>query len=147
MPSRQQYRASDIVVSVDGFPFTGLSDADDAVTVSYTNPRYGDVQHDLYGRGGVQVKNEETELAIVLKFKIDATIDLDFLQVWHASGFPKRIMTGVNLGSNTSAFSAQDISMSEPGSWTAGKNPAELVFAFKAVRGAIVFGGQRILPV
>jgi hypothetical protein len=147
MPSRQQWSGRDIVITGDGLPFRGLSEADDAVTVEYIEPLYHDSVVDRNGDNGVHVENPKRKLRIQLKFMVGATADLARMHAQIELRKPFVTFNGRNLGSSTSAFTASNVAIKTVGQWSGSNKPMEVTFELEATKGQIIHGGQRVYGV
>ena len=142
----REYSARDVVVTINtgvvALPLTGLSDADDAVTVDYNEDQYGDPDMDMYGNG-THVLNLNKSGTIVLKVKQSAVADLALLDAIATAKKPVLMITGADLSTMGSAFRGESCALARTPSWARGKRPGETVWTFKPIKLSVSHKGQR----
>lgn len=144
---KQQWRGSDLtaqlIFSTGPAPLRNIADTDDALVVTFKNPRAMEPKNDLNGVGGVHVINEETNISIQIRFEVGATASIAFLNNMLLQKIQARAFTAQNQGSNFARVVAENVVVEDSGPWGGGKNPSQIQFMLSAIRGTITYGGQR----
>lgn len=142
----REYSARDVVVTINtgvvALPLTGLSDADDAVMVEFSEDQYGDPDMDMYGNG-THVLNLNKMGTIVLKVKQSAVADLAMLNAIAAAEKPVPMIMGSDLSTMGASFRGDSCALAKTPSWARGKRPGETTWTFKAIRLSVTQAGQR----
>lgn len=143
---RESYSGKKQIVALDGIPLRGMSDADDAITVTLDEETFGQPQVDLSGKNGQHVENNSRTGVVSIKLKAASPDHATLMALYNASA-PISAITVKDIGTNSAGAIGRDARIKKSPDYVRGKAPQDIVYEFSCVELKINHDGPRILAV
>lgn len=143
---REYYSGKKQVVTVNGIPLRGLSDADDAIMAVMDEETFGQPQVDLSGGNSQHVENASETGVITVKLK-NSSPDLLTLSALQKARAPIEAVAVKDIGTNTAGCLGRNCQIKKAPDYQRGKTPQDITWEFTCGELKITHDSPRVLPV